>query len=110
MRIERLIWLDEIVEMRHRITQKDMRKSKTSISNARSYEEIAEFWDTHDLSDFWGKTRATRFQVDIQSEVTYYSLDKTLSKKVQSVARIRGISPDTLINLWIQEKLQEQNL
>jgi len=87
-----------------------MRKPKTSISSARSYKKMAEFWDTHDLSDFWGKTRATDFQVDIQSEVTYYSLDKTLSKKVQSVARNRGISTDTLINLWIQEKLQDQNV
>jgi hypothetical protein len=89
---------------------KDMRKLKTSISRAGSYKKIADFWDTHDLSDFWGKTRATDFQVDIQSEVTYYSLDKTLSKRVQSVARNRGISTDTLINLWIQEKLQEQNV
>jgi len=87
-----------------------MRKLKTSISRAGSYKKIADFWDTHDLSDVWGKTRATDFQVDIQSEVTYYSLDKTLSKKVQSVARNRGISTDTLINLWIQEKLQEQNV
>ena len=87
-----------------------MRITKTSISNARSHKKIAEFWDTRDLSDFWGKTRATDFQVDIQSEVTYYSLDKTLSKKVQSVARNRGISTDTLINLWIQEKLQDQNV
>jgi len=87
-----------------------MRKTKTSISRAKSYNKIAEFWDTHDLSDFWGKTRATDFQADIQSEVTYYSLDKILSKKVQSVARNRGISTDTLINLWIQEKLQDQNV
>ncbi len=87
-----------------------MRKLTSSISNARSYKKIGEYWDTHDLSDFWGKTRATKFEVDIQSEVTYYSLDKTLSKKVQSVARSRGISADTLINLWVQEKLQEHNL
>jgi len=78
-----------------------MRKPKTSISRAGSYKKVAEFWDTHDLSDFWGKTRATDFQVDIQSEAIYYCLDKTLSKKVQSVARNRGISTDTLINLWI---------
>ena len=88
---------------------KDMRKAKTPISKAGSYKKIAEYWDTHDLANVWGKTRTTRFKVDIQSEVTYYSLDKALSKQVQSVARDRGISADTLINLWVQEKLQEQN-
>jgi len=89
---------------------KDTRKAKTSISGAGSYKKIAEYWGTHDLSDVCEKTRATRFEVDIQSEITYYSLDQSLSRKVHSVARNNGISADTLINLWVQEKLQEQNL
>jgi len=45
--------------------------------------------------------------VDIKSEITYYSLDKKLSEQVQSTAQRRGVSADTLINLWVQEKLQE---
>jgi len=43
----------------------------------------------------------------IQSEVTYYPLDVTLSAKIRSIARRRGVSPETLLNLWVQEKLQE---
>ena len=86
-----------------------MKKDRSSISKARSYRRIGEFWDVHDLSESWEKTRPTRFDVDVQSEITYYSLDKKLSEQVQSVARERGVSADTLINLWVQEKLQEQN-
>jgi len=41
--------------------------------------------------------------------VTYYSLDKKLAQEVQSIARKRGVSADTLINLWVQEKIQDQN-
>jgi hypothetical protein len=29
--------------------------------------------------------------------------------KVYEYARHRGISPDILLNLWLQEKIQEQN-
>lgn len=47
-----------------------MKKGKSSISKARSHSEIGEFWDTHDLGDFWGKTRRTKFDVDIRTEVT----------------------------------------
>lgn len=86
-----------------------MKKDRSSISKTRSYRRIGEFWDVHDLSESWEKTRPTRFDVDVQSEITYCSLDKKLSEQVQSVARERGVSADTLINLWVQEKLQEQN-
>ena len=85
-----------------------MSKSKTTLSKARSYKQIGEFWDTRDLTDFWGRTRSVKFEVDIQSEVTYYALDTKLSEKVRSIAKKRGVSADTLLNLWVQEKLREQ--
>ena len=82
----------------------------SSVSKANSYEEIGEFWDTHDLADFWDQTRKADFEVDIGSERIYCSLDRDLAGKVYSVAKRRGVSTDTLINLWVQEKLLEQNL
>jgi hypothetical protein len=85
-----------------------MSKNKSSISRAQTYEEIGEFWDAHDLSDYWDETRPAEFEVDIQSVVVYYAVDSELSTKIQAFARKRGISPDTLLNLWLQEKLQEQ--
>ncbi len=86
-----------------------MKRGKSSISKAKSYKEIGDFWDTHDLSDFWDQTKRVKFEVGLESEITYYSLDKKLSEKVQSIAQERGVSPDTLINLWVQEKIQEQS-
>ncbi|HHT9145400.1 MAG TPA: CopG family antitoxin [Candidatus Wunengus sp. YC61] len=85
-----------------------MRKHKSSVSEATSYKEVGEFWDTHDLTEFWDKTRAGFFEVDIESEITYYAVDKMLSEKIQAIAQKRGVTADTLVNLWVQEKLQEQ--
>jgi len=87
-----------------------MRKHKSTLSQATSYKEIGEFWDAHDLSDFWDKTKEAQFDIDIESEVTYYALDRILSEKIQSLAQKRGVTADTLINLWVQEKLQEQKV
>ncbi|MFZ2409937.1 MAG: CopG family antitoxin [Candidatus Methanoperedens sp.] len=86
-----------------------MKKIKSSISKAQSYTEIGEFWDKHDLAERWEETKPAEFEVDIQSEITYYAVDNELSAKVQTLAKQRGISPDTLLNLWLQEKLQELN-
>ena len=69
-----------------RVKGKDMRKNKSSISKARSYAEIGEFWDEHDLSDFWRKTKKVKFDVDVES----------------------GVSSDTLVNLWLDQKIKEQ--
>ncbi|MFQ5685955.1 MAG: CopG family antitoxin [Candidatus Scalindua sp.] len=85
-----------------------MGKNKSSISKAESYKEISEFWDTHDLSDYWDETKEVKFDVNIELEKTYYAVDKTLSEQIEIVAKNRGVSADTLINLWIQEKLQQQ--
>jgi len=30
----------------------------TSLSQARTLDEIADFWDTHSLADYWDQTRA----------------------------------------------------
>ncbi len=85
-----------------------MKKSRSSISKARSYAEIGEFWDGHDLSDFWRKTRPVRFDVVVEPEATYYPIEKGLSEKIQSVARKRGVPSGTLVNLWLEQKIKEQ--
>ena len=84
-----------------------MSENKSSISRARSYRELSEFWDSHDLSEYWDQLRPAEFEVDIQSEATYYPLKATLSAKLRSVARKRGISPEVLLNLWVQEKVRK---
>lgn len=83
-------------------------KNKTSISKARSYQEIAEFWDTHDLTDFWDQTKPAEFEVNIQSEKRYYPLERDLAEEMNKIAQMRGVAVETLLNLWIKEKIVEQ--
>jgi hypothetical protein len=35
----------------------------------KNIEEAAEFWDTHDLGDYWNMTKEVHFETDIQSRV-----------------------------------------
>lgn len=84
-----------------------MKRSKSSLSQGKSYREIGEFWDTHDLDAFWDQTGEADFSVDIRSEVTYYAIDKSLSRQIREIARKRGIAADTLLNLIVQEKIRE---
>jgi hypothetical protein len=85
-----------------------MSRTRSSISKARSYKQIGEFWDTHDLAEHWEQTQPAQFELDLQSEVTYCPLDITLVAKVRSIAKQRGVSTETLLNLWVQEKLRQE--
>lgn len=57
---------------------KNMNRNKSSISKLKSYKEIGEFWDTHDISKYWNKTKPAKFEIDIDSEGIYYALDNEL--------------------------------
>lgn len=85
-----------------------MKKGRSSISKARSYTEIGEFWDEHDLSEVWGKTKKVKFDVVLEPEATYYPVKQVLSKKIQSVARKEGVSSYFLVNTWLDQKLKEK--
>lgn len=52
-----------------------MHKKKTNdkkIPEFKSYEEMAEFWDTNDITDFWDQTEPAQFDVSpqVRSKIT----------------------------------------
>ncbi len=79
---------------------------KSSISKAGTYREIGEFWDKHDSTDF-GEQVDVDFDINIGSQKRYYPIDGFLSTKIKKMAQERGISEETLLNLWVQEKLDQ---
>jgi hypothetical protein len=85
-----------------------MSENKSSISQAQSYKELGEFWDTHDVTDYWEQTEAIEFEVDIHSEARYCALERTLVPQISQIAWKKGISVETLVNLWVREKLEEE--
>jgi hypothetical protein len=79
---------------------------RTSISKARTLEEIADFWDTHSLDDYWDQTHEVAFEVRAQRR-RRITLDPEVYARVEAQARTRGLLPETLVNLWVMERLQE---
>jgi hypothetical protein len=80
-----------------------MGENRTSISGASTYREIGEFWDTHDLSDYWDQTHEVQMDINIRSSAVYFPVEKSLAEKLRVEAQSRGVSPDKLLNQWVQE-------
>ncbi len=85
--------------------QRNSEKRDPVPEHFKSIEEAAEFWDSHDLADYWDMTREAHFEVDIQRRVFLTALESDLAKKLVACARQRGVSTETLINVWLTDKL-----
>jgi hypothetical protein len=81
----------------------------TPISKAHTLEEIAEFWDTHSLADYWDNTREAEFEVRAARR-RHITLDPDIYLRIEAHARKRGILPETLVNIWLLNQLQNNEL
>lgn len=71
-----------------------------------SVEEEVEFWENHDLTEYRDYFREVK-DVKIELAPRRFNLEEELAEKINHVARRRGVSVDTLVNLWLQQKLTE---
>jgi len=76
----------------------------SGISQAETLEEIGEFWDTHSLDDYWEKTREAEFEIRAVQR-RRVTVEPKIYKELEAEARVRGVVPETLVNLWLAEKL-----
>ena len=75
----------------------------SSISRADTLEKMGEFWDKHDFTEFDNQDIP-----DAEFEVTCaVPIEEELFSSVEKQAKLRGVKVETLVNLWLQQKLAE---
>lgn len=80
-----------------------MAANKSTTSKADSREKMGEFWDKHDFTDFDDLNAP---DVDFHVSVAV-PVEPDLLTDIEELAHRRGISLETLVNLWLKEKLVE---
>lgn len=73
-----------------------------------SVEEAGDFWDAHDLADYWDQTRETDLTFGLERRHYFIGIDPKIAQELQRISEAEGISAETMANLWLQEKLQEK--
>lgn len=81
-------------------------KKVSSISKGGTIDEIAEFWDTHSLADYWEDTYEVDFEVRAKRR-RRITLEPSIYEQVLLQAQVRGVLPETLVNIWLSERLQQ---
>lgn len=82
-------------------TQRDPMPDSTA-----SIEEIIGFWDTHSTADYEDEMEEVSFDIDLSEEVFTIALVPELVDLVERQAKARGVTTETLVNLWLAERLK----
>ena len=78
--------------------------NRSSISQAETLEQIGEFWDTHGFTDYDDPA-----VLDVEFTVSCaVPIETDLLAALERQAQRRGVMVETLVNLWLQQKLVEQ--
>jgi hypothetical protein len=86
-----------------------MAKSKTkSMPKFTSLDKLVEFFETHDMGDYWDEMPEVHFDIDIKRRTHLFALDEDLAERLTTIARAKRIPSKTLINEWLREKVLEQ--
>lgn len=70
-----------------------------------SYEEAAEFWDTHDTTDYPDAFRTVNVSTEFRSRRYEVELEPDVVTELRSRARRRGVKPGSLANDLLRKQL-----
>lgn len=73
------------------------------IPDNMTIQEASEFWDNHSVTDY--PSGLVQFEYKPEGSITLVAIAEELQEQLVNRAKKSGISIETLVNLWIQEKL-----
>jgi len=78
------------------------------IPHTDSIEELARFWDTHDVTDFEAELEEVEEPVFERAGQTVMKvrLDRSQASALRRLAKSRGVPASDLVRKWVGEKLR----
>jgi predicted phosphatase len=70
-----------------------------------SYEDAAEFWDTHDTTDYPEAFRTVELESEFRSRHYEVELEEEVIKKLRAQARQKGVTVRRLASALLREQL-----
>jgi len=79
------------------------------IPKFKNYQEEAQFWDTHDISDYLPQMKKVQVNFKkkpIKEEIITIRLQTDLKKRLKKIAKNNNISVSSLARIWLTDKLR----
>ncbi len=85
----------------------DANKSRDPMPDeTTTIEEIIAFWDTHSTVDYEDQMEDVAFEMAIEEERYIVRLLPELASLIGRKAKAKGVTTETLINIWLAEKAE----
>ncbi|NIR52442.1 hypothetical protein GWO43_27830 [candidate division KSB1 bacterium] len=86
-----------------------MKEKRSKLPEIQSLEELADFWDEHQLTDFYEEfVEVPDVNVNIEGR-TYVHVTTKMYEALSQIAEKKGVGVEQLIRLWVEEKIAERN-
>ena len=85
-----------------------MARSKTQeVHLPKKLDDLVEFFDTHDMGDYWDRLPEAHFEVGIKKRTHLIAIDEDIANRITAIAKSRKTASETLVNSWLKEKIQK---
>ena len=80
--------------------------NRAKIPQTDSIQQLAQFWDTYDLTDFQGELEEVAEPVFQRRVMLKIPLEPEEMEAVKELAQSKGVASADLIRQWVLEKIQ----
>ena len=85
----------------------DMARSKSqTLPVPKNIDDLAEFFETHDMGEYWQEMPEAEFDIDIKKRTHLVAIDEEIAAKITTIAKSKKTSSESLINAWLREKIR----
>ena len=84
-----------------------MEKNKAkALPRSKSVKELVDFFETHDMGDYWEEMPEAHFDVNIKKRKHLVALEEDIVDKLTEIAKSKKVSSESLINVWLKDKIR----
>jgi len=73
-------------------------KAKTLL-RSKSVKELVDFFETHDMGEYWEKMPKAQFGVNIKKRKHWVALEEDIVDKLTEIAKSKKVSSESLISV-----------
>jgi uncharacterized DUF497 family protein len=86
--------------------ENSMVKNKAKrLPRLKSVDELVEFFDRHDMGDYWDRLPKAEFEVKIKTRKHLVAIDENIIPRINQIAKSKRVTSAKLINTWLREKV-----
>jgi hypothetical protein len=82
---------------------------KPKLPKTDSIQELAEYWDSHDLTDYEQELQQIPEPLFVRGTGIKVPLESRYVEAVELMAHAKGVSREELIRAWVLQKLAQRN-